>query len=70
MKIPFKGNGNSVVCAYRLGELKLYRNSMINYFKSNDYKLSQNLKSLFYLLLTKEFHHEHYQMKMFIMSLL
>lgn len=47
MKIPFKGNGNSVVCAYRFGELKLYRNSMTNYFKSNDYKLSQNLKSLF-----------------------
>lgn len=37
IRIPFKGNGNSVVHAYRL-ELRLYKNSMITYFKSNYYK--------------------------------
>lgn len=36
-----------VVYVYRLGELRLYKNSMMNYFKPNDYKLSQNLQSLF-----------------------
>lgn len=40
-ELPFKeGNGNHVVCEVRLGEMRLHKNSMINYFKTNDYKLS------------------------------